>query len=130
MIMDRTQLSSICSTIWNRRFPHKTSGMIGSREQACERTVDTVNNNIRQVVIKEQNPLGLQTDLVNDVLENLAVWLNYPELEGWEHHAHSYLDYLLDRVSRWGNAERVKAPLAFDPWLAETQRRARPPATE
>ena len=45
----------------------------------------------------------------------------------WQDHAHSYLDYLLDRVSRWGNAERVKTPLAFDSWLAETERRLRSP---
>lgn len=57
-----------------------------------------------------------------------------PDLEGypladadfeWQDHAHSYLNYLLDRLSRWGNAERVKPPLMFDPWLIETQRRAR-----
>lgn len=43
----------------------------------------------------------------------------------WQDHAHSYLDYLLDRVNRWGNAERVKAPLAFDSWLTQTERRVR-----
>ena len=41
----------------------------------------------------------------------------------WQDNAHSYINYLLDRVSRWGNAERVKAPLRFDPWLFETERR-------
>lgn len=45
-----------------------------------------------------------------------------PDFE-WQDHAHSYLDYLLDRVNRWGNAERVQVPLAFDPWLTETERR-------
>lgn len=44
----------------------------------------------------------------------------------WQDHTHFYLDYLLDRVNRWGNAERVKAPLALDPWLTETERRVRP----
>ncbi|WP_203338746.1 hypothetical protein [Nocardioides limicola] len=43
----------------------------------------------------------------------------------WQEHAYAYLDYLVDRVSRWGNAERVKAPLTFDPWLIETERRLR-----
>lgn len=45
-----------------------------------------------------------------------------PDLE-WQDNAHAYLNYLLDRVSRWGNGERVKVPLRFDPWLAETRRR-------
>lgn len=42
----------------------------------------------------------------------------------WQDNAHDYLDYLLDRISRWGNAEPVAAPRAFDPWLAEMDRRA------
>jgi hypothetical protein len=41
----------------------------------------------------------------------------------WQDDAYVYLDYLLDRISRWGNAERVVAPLRFDPWLAGTDRR-------
>lgn len=54
---------------------------------------------------------------------------SYPLAEAdfeWQDHAHSYLDYLLDGVSRWGNAERVKPPLMFDPWLVDTGRRDRP----
>lgn len=55
-----------------------------------------------------------------------------PDLEGfpladadfeWQDKAHGYLDYLLGRISRWGNAERVRPPLMFDPWLEETERR-------
>lgn len=45
-----------------------------------------------------------------------------PDFE-WQGHAFSYLNYLLDQITRWGNAERVSEPLAFDPWLAETERR-------
>ena len=37
----------------------------------------------------------------------------------WQDNAHSYLDYLVDRVSRWGNAERVKAPLGHIALAAE-----------
>jgi hypothetical protein len=43
----------------------------------------------------------------------------------WQDHARAYLDYLVDRISRWGNAERVKGPMMFDPWLAETGRHER-----
>lgn len=53
---------------------------------------------------------------------------NYPLADAdfeWQDHAHSYLDYLLDRLSRWGSGERVRAPLMFDPWLVETERRIR-----
>lgn len=58
-----------------------------------------------------------------DVRPDLETYpLADPDFE-WQDHAYSYLNYLLDRLSRWGNAERVEPPLMFDPWLEKTGRR-------